>query len=230
MYVIMRQLVLFLFCVLALSGKAQVFSCEQIQKDVDSWNQIKKSNNVKWAESIRDNELYKTDADGSLEYVYILTTTDSVEISKLRKIGFEFIQYYFNTSNSTVADMESNSPSDGVIFSGHISKVGEHSGLGTYNRINASVRFDIRFKPDRVRFSVKIQHYQVIKSTAQGVIQNDIVSLSNCFPINPNSEHKKSFAMAFINSNSKCLNYSKGFLNYLNKHIKEQQTSTVEDW
>lgn len=230
MFVIMKNLMLFLFCLLGLSGKAQVFTCEQIQKDVDSWNLIKKSNNVKWAESIRDNELYKTDADGSLEYIYILTTTDSVDISTLRKIGFEYIQYYFNTNNSILADMESNSPSDGVIFTGYISKVGEHSGLGTYNRINASVRFDIRFKPDRVRFSVKIQHYQVIKTTAQGVLQNDIVSLRNCFPINPNSEHKKSFSMAFINSNSKCLNYSKGFLSYLNKHIKEKQTSTVEDW
>ena len=74
----MKNLMLFLFCLLGLSGKAQVFTCEQIQKDVDSWNLIKKSNNVKWAESIRDNELYKTDADGSLEYIYILTTTDSV--------------------------------------------------------------------------------------------------------------------------------------------------------
>lgn len=129
MFVIMKNLMLFLFCLLGLSGKAQVFTCEQIQKDVDSWNLIKKSNNVKWAESIRDNELYKTDADGSLEYIYILTTTDSVDISTLRKIGFEYIQYYFNTNNSILADMESNSPSDGVIFTGYISKVGEHSGL-----------------------------------------------------------------------------------------------------
>lgn len=230
----MKYLAILFFCLLGLSGKAQVYTCEQIQKDVDSWNQIKKTNNVKWAETIRDKGLYKTDSDGSLEYVYILTTTDSVDISTLRKIGFDYIKHYFNISNSTQANMESNSPADGVIFTGIIEKIGDHSGFATYNKINASIHFDIRFKPDRVRFSVKIQHYQVIKvaanSRATAVVQNDIVNLSNCFPINPNSEHKKSFAMAFVNANAECLNYSHGFLNYLNKHIKEKQPSAIEDW
>lgn len=103
--------------------------------------------------------------------------------------------------------------------------------LQTYNKINANIIFDIRFKPNRIRFSVKIQDYQVIKTGSKGqLLQNKQVYVNNCFPLNPESDHKKSYAMAFINSNSKCLNYSNNYLDYLNRNIKQSQPTISEDW
>ena len=223
-------LLLTLMLSLGISTKAQVYTCEQLQEDIKSWNKLKNSNNTKWALAIRDKGMYKTNADGSFEYVYILQTTDSVDITTLRKIGFDFIEYSFNINNSTRADIETNSPKDGVIFKGIVNGVGEFVGLGEYNKINANVYFDIRFKPNRIRFSVKVQEYHVLKSSGAALVENRMVYVKDCFPIKEDSDHKKSYAMAFVNSNSKCLNFAYGYLDYLNKHIKESQPTNVEDW
>ena len=64
-----------------------------------------------------------------------------------------------------------------------------------YNKINANVHFDIRFKPNRIRFSVKIQEYQVLKSSGGALVENRMVYVKDCFPINPNSDHKKSYSV-----------------------------------
>lgn len=209
---------------------AQVYTCDQLQEDIKSWNALTKSNNSKWANAIMDKGMYKTNTDGSFEYVYIIKTTDSVDITTLRKIGFDFIEYVFNVNNSSRANMETNSPADGLIYKGMVTGVGEYSGLGAYNKINANVHFDIRFKPNRIRFSVKVQEYQVLKSSGGALVENRMVYVKDCFPINPDSDHKKSYAMAFINSNSNCLSFAYRYLEYLNKHIKESQPTNAEDW
>ena len=223
-------LLLTLMLSLGISTKAQFYTCEQLQEDIEFWNKLMNSNNTKWALAIRDKGMYKTNTDGSFEYVYILQTTDSVDIPTLRKIGFDFIVYAFNISNSTRADIETNSPQDGVIYKGKITGVGEFIGFGEYNKINANVHFDIRFKSNRIRFSVKIQEYQVLKTSGGSLVENRMVYVKDCFPLNEKSDHKKSYAMAFVNSNSNCLNLAKRYLDYLNKHIKESQPTNVEDW
>lgn len=225
-----RLISLLMMLFIGMRANAQVYTCEQLQSDIKAWNEIKNSNNTKWANAIKEKGLYKTNTDGSFEYVYILNTTDSVDIPTLRKISFDFLSYVFNISNATRADMETNSPEDGVIYKGKVAGVGEFVGFGEYNKINANVHFDIRFKPNRIRFSVKVQEYQVIKTSGAAILQNNIVYVKDCYPMNQNSDHKKSYAMAFINSNSNCLNFSKRFLDYLNKHIKEKQPTVVEDW
>lgn len=217
----------FLMC---MSVKAQVYTCDKLQEDITSWNKLKNSNNTKWAIAIRDNGMYKTNADGSFEYVYIFNTNDSVDIPTLRKISFDYLGYVFNIGNSTRADIETNSPKDGVIYKGKVTGVGEFVGFGAYNKINANVHFDIRFKANRIRFSVKIQEYQVLKTSGAALVENRMVYVKDCFPINENSDHKKSYAMAFVNSNSNCLNFAHRFLEYMNKHVKESQPTNVEDW
>ena len=219
-----------LLFLMSMGAKAQVYTCEQLQEDIKSWNKLKNSSNTKWANAIKDKGMYKTNTDGSFEYVYIFQTTDSVDIPTLRKIGFDFIEYVFNVGNSTRADIETNSPQDGVIYKGKVTGVGEFVGFGEYNKINANVHFDIRFKPNRIRFSVKVQEYQVLKTSGAALVENRMVYVKDCFPINQNSDHKKSYAMAFVNSNSNCLNFANRYLDYLNKHIKESQPTNVEDW
>ena len=73
------------------------------------------------------------DVNGSFEYVYIMTTTDSLNIQTMRKIGFDFIARHFNVSNATRADIETSSPEDGIIFKGFIPKI-----IYKYNRWKGS--------------------------------------------------------------------------------------------
>ena len=214
-----------------LNLNAQHYSCEKLEKDIKAWNLcINKKNNTKWANAILEQGAFQQNVDGSFEYVYILNCTDSVDIKALRNISFNYISTQFNTDNALRADMETNSPTDGLIFQGKLLTIGEYTGFAEYNKINGNVYFDVRFKSDRIRFSVKVQDYQVIKYFDGTLVENYTVSVNECYPINPESNHKKSFAMAFINANSKCLNFANTYLEYINKQVKVSQPTDVEDW
>ena len=193
-----------LLCSSNIDALAQTFECPKVFEDAKVWNSVKGSD-AKRAVELKDKGIYKMDVNGSFEYVYIMTTTDSLSIPTMRKIGFDFIARHFNVSNATRADIETSSPDDGIIFKGFIPKIGGYNSGFEYNQVDASIYLDIR------------------SSSKQ-------VYVSDCFPINENSDHKKSYAMAFLNANSKCMNYAYFFLDYLNKNIKQQQPTNIEDW
>ncbi len=224
-----KQIIVTLMLAFGIQAQAQQFDCPKLFEDAKLWNTVKGSN-TKRAEEIKDKGLYKMDVNGSFEYVYIMNTKDSLNIPTMRKIGFDFISRYFNVSNATRADMETNSPDDGVVFKGLFTKIGGYNSGFEYNQVDANVYIDIRFKPNRVRFSITVQDYKVLKLSSVTSSNFKQVYVSDCFPINPKSDHKKSYAMAFINANSKCMNYAAFFLDYLNKNIKKEQPTNVEDW
>lgn len=226
-----RILLLFCLSFMCLALHAQHYSCEKLEEDIKAWNLCtNKKSNTKWANAILEQGAFKQNVDGSFEYVYIMNCTDSVDIKTLRNISFNYISVEFNTDNALRADMQTNSPEDGLIFQGKLLTIGEFTGFAEYNKINGNVYFDIRFKPNRIRFSVKVQDYQVIKYFDGVLVENYSVLVKNCFPINPESNHKKSYAMAFINANSKCLNFANRYLEYINKHVKVSQPTDMEDW
>lgn len=227
----MNRIVLFLcFYFISVIIYAQEYTCEKLKEDITAWNACTNNNNTKWAKAILEQGAFKQNVDGSFEYVYIMNTEDSVDIKALRNISFNYIGLNFNIDNAVRADMETNSPDNGVIFQGKLIGIGEFVGFGEYNKINGNVHFDIRFKPNRVRFSVKIQDYQVLKYIDGTLVQNYIALVKDTFPLNPDSNHKKSYAMAFINANSKCLNFASSYLSHLNKHVKVSQPTDLEDW
>lgn len=219
-----------LMLIMSISTNAQTFKCEKIQSDFDAIEKYKNSNFTKWANSVLENGLYKPNADGSYEYVYILNSTDSFNISTLRKIAFDFIEYTFHTDNAQRSDMEINSPKDGVIFKGYLNRVGSFVGFDGVNVINAAIHYDIRCKSNRIRLAIKIQDYQVIKTVGSSIVENRLVHVNKCFPLNSDSDHKKSYAMAFVKSNKGCVRDAISFLDFLNKHITENQPTNVEDW
>ena len=224
-----KRLFFGLIVCMSLQAQAQTFECPKVFEDAKIWNSVKGSD-TKRAVELKDKGIYKMDVNGSFEYVYIMTTTDSLNIQTMRKIGFDFIARHFNVSNATRADIETSSPEDGIIFKGFIPKIGGFNSGFEYNQVDASVYLDIRFKPNRVRFAIKVEDYKVLKLSSVTVSSTKQVFVSDCFPINEKSDHKKSYAMAFLNANSKCMNYAYFFLDYLNKNIKQQQPTNIEDW
>ena len=230
-----RTFITLLFLVCFTLCKAQLsFSCNQILVDTGKWNEIaaaNKKDNVKWANAIKDAGTYKLNADGSLEYVYIIEASDSVDMKLLREKSFDYICYYFKMDNESRANMVTNSEGDGVFFKGKFLNIGEFDAFVATNHIHANMTFNIKFKPNRIRFSIKIEDYQVLKISSKGqVFENRNVYLSTTFPLNENSDHKKSYAMAFINGNSKCMNYAKYYVDYLNKHVVASSQEVNEDW
>lgn len=210
---------------------SQEYICPQITEDINKWNAIKNpNNNTKWAKAIRQNNLYTLSEDGGLEYVYILQCDQDVDIEVLRQLSFDYVMHYFNMDNGARADMIANSTETSVYFKGKLNRIGSYVGFGEYNCINADIVFDIRFKPNRIRFSAKILDYRVIKTSGASVLEDRVVVIKNTYPLFDLSDHKKSFAMAFINANSNCLNYANNYLEYINTNIKKIQQKIDEDW
>ena len=85
----MKKLLLPLFALsaFAVTTTAQTFECPKVFEDAKQWNSVKGSD-TKRAIELKDKGLYKMDVNGSFEYVYIMTTTDSLNIATLKKIGF----------------------------------------------------------------------------------------------------------------------------------------------
>lgn len=209
---------------------AQKFSCPKLQVDIASWNKIKSDDNVKWANAIKEKGFYNQNADGSLEYTYIIQSTDTLDLETIRQMTFDYIGLKFpNMSNSTWADMVNNSPKDGVFYIGKIPNIGSYSGLYSATNINANITYDIRFKPNRIRFSAKIQSYQIV-SGKMGSYDYQTEYVSQCYPLNEKSGHKKSYSMAFINATSSCVNSVYYYLNYLNSRTTPKQSKIEDDW
>lgn len=114
-----KRLLLGAMMCIVLQAQAQTFECPKVFEDAKVWNSVKGSD-TKRAVELKDKGIYKMDVNGSFEYVYIMTTTDSLSIPTMRKIGFDFIARHFNVSNATRADIETSSPDDGIIFKGFI--------------------------------------------------------------------------------------------------------------
>lgn len=163
----MRRSLFFIGLILSigLHVQAQTFKCPKIFEDAKIWNSVKGSD-TKRAIELKNKGIYKMDVNGSFEYVYIMTTTDSVSIPTMRKIGFDFIARYFNVSNATRADIETSSPENGIFFKGFIPKIGSFNSGFEYNQVDASIYLDIRFKPNRVRFAIKVEDYKVLKRSS----------------------------------------------------------------
>ena len=84
-----------LLCLFSNITVAQTFECPKVFEDAKVWNSVKGSD-TKRAVELKDKGIYKMDVNGSFEYVYIMTTTDSLSIPTMRKIGFDFIARHFN--------------------------------------------------------------------------------------------------------------------------------------
>ncbi len=230
---------------------SQTFTCEKLAKDIVTWNELEqKTTDAKgfdddmmyvptkkkepaalpWAKAVMDAGLYSVDANGSIEYVYIIQVADSQNIATLRKITFDYLAYNFNINNQTQASIETNSPKDGVIFTGILNELGGYNSGFEYNRVDADIKFDIRFKPNRIRFSVKIVDYKVLKLSSVTLSNFKQVYVKDCYPFNKKSDHKKSYAMSFVNANSKCMNFASQYIEYMNRNIVGQQPTEYEDW
>lgn len=212
----------------SLTAMAQTFSCPDINADKEKWISAKIEPYSDWAVKIANEGIYKKDSTGNIEYVYIITSSDTFNIKKVRSISMNFLAEHFTLDNAAKAAIETNSTDTELIFTGKFPRVGEYSGADD-SYINAIPVFDIKFKPNRIRFSIKIQYYQVLKYSLGILTENYTASIPTCFPLNPKSAHKKSFAKAFINSNAKCLVYSGLYLDYLNKHTDTIKANDT-DW
>ena len=225
----MRKQILLLLLLISSVASAQQFTCADLLNDIRVWNQHQQPENyLEWAKDVKANQLYHTNTTGALEYVYVMTADRDVDIDVMRELALDFLCTHFKISKHLRADIARKSPGDAILFTGNISKIGTFYSLTDENYIDTQIYFDIRFKNNRVRLKTTIENFHVIKTSDRRVLENKLVHVKDAYPLNKYSDHKDSYSRAFINANSRMMNYASKFLNFFNQNIGKKQAE--EDW
>lgn len=224
-----RLCLLFLLLCGSAALMAQRFSCPELIQDIRTWNEYQQPNNyLEWARSVKADHVYKTNAAGALEYVYVMTADRDVDLNAMCELALDYLAAQFKVSAQLRAEIARRSPTDAIFFTGLLKKIGTFYSLTDENYIDTQIQFDIRFKSNRIRFKVTIAEFRVVQTSDRRITQDKTVRVKDAYPLNKRSDHKDSYSKAFLNSNGKMLNYAGEFLNFFNKHIARKQAE--EDW
>ncbi len=225
----MKKLIFLLLFVACTVAKAQTFSCPELKKDIAAWNKLEKSSNYQeWAQDIYDNKLYKQGSTGGIEYTYVITSNANISMQSLRELTLDYLSVYFKITSQMRAGISSRNAPDQILFTGSINKLATFYSLFEENYVDAKINFDIRFRENRIRFNVRIDDYHVRQTSDGKILQDKVVHVRNTFPLYRKSDHKDSYSRAFINANSKCMNYADYFVKFLNKNANKKIAE--ENW
>lgn len=228
-----------IFAILALiafsiDGFAQdKWSCQALTDDIAKWNKAMNSpigkNNKKAAAVL--SKTFGLNSSGRLSVDYIIHCTDSIGENRIMNAVEAWLGELFpNADNSLLA---SNKNENSVIVRGMtLGKVGEAEDVFSVSRVNATFEIEVYVKVNRVRVIMRANQYKVVKYTDGEMTQNYTTAMSDTYPFNLKSNHKNSYAMAYIKTYSKLFNTAKWLIDYLNTNAADSSAPSVvdDDW
>ena len=228
----MKKTFVLLFVICAwVSTYAVEFTSEKLTETLNEWNTFSKnySNEIAWAKAVADSGLYSVNDKGDIEYTFIIKASDSLELNKLKEVTIDYIQYYFKIDNNARANLVQGSTENSVFFQGYLSKYAYlQTGLGAVYYYTSDIIFDIKFKEDRIKFTVRVPdlvyHIGSYKSSKKLQILDPFMHYKNY-----NRNERDVEAKAMINIVSKAISYASWYMVYLNENYKTADSSE-EDW
>lgn len=230
----MRKLIAILaFATFSICGFAQAgWSCQALTDDVARWNEIKapvSSKNKKAAEAL--SKEFGLNSSGKLSVDYVIQCTDSIGEDRIMNAVEAWLAELFpNADNSLLA---SNKKNNSVVVRGmSLGKVGEAADLFSVSVINATFEVEIYVKVNRVRIIMRSNQYKVVKYMNGSIVQNYTIAMSDTYPFNLKSDHKDSYAMAYINTYAAFFNDANWLVKYLNTNAVESSAPSAvgDDW
>jgi hypothetical protein len=226
---------LFAFIVLSLLSIgcfAEQFSCDKIGETITRWNQIKQDqpSDVVWAKAIVDSTAYRVNEKGEIEYEYVIKSTDTLDLPKLKDITLDFLQYYFNFTSTIRANVVQGSTDKSIFFQGHFNKLAYLQVFLLLNYFNADIFFDFKFKEDRVKIKVTVP-YLTYHIGDKYTSKYPLLSLDPFHHYKDFSKNDRDLhARAMINVLAKTMSYPAYYLTWLNEHYAPKSTDTEDDW
>lgn len=226
---------LFAFIVLSLLSIgcfAEQFSCDKIGETITRWNQIKQDqpSDVVWAKAIVDSTAYRVNEKGEIEYEYVIKSTDTLDLPKLKDITLDFLQYYFNFTSIIRANVVQGSTDKSIFFQGHFNKLAYLQVFLLLNYFNADIFFDFKFKEDRVKIKVTVP-YLTYHIGDKYTSKYPLLSLDPFLHYKDFSKNDRDLhARAMINVLAKTMSYPAYYLTWLNEHYAPKSTDTEDDW
>ena len=208
------------------------WTCKALSDDITKWNEIHKplaSKNKKAALALSN--VFGVNKSGKLSVDYVILCNDSIGEAKIMNAVEAWIGELFPNANNDL--LTSNKNDNSIVIRGMtLGKVGEATDFFSYNVINATLEVEIYVKVNRVRIIMRSNQYKVVKAMDGKIVQNYTIAMSDTYPFYQQSDHKDSYAMAYINTFSKLINTSKWLVDYLNANVKEETKSSAvgDDW
>lgn len=196
---------------------AQNFECPEYKSDVAKWNKMKTSNKA-WAKKVLAE--FPLNVDGQIAFKYTIKNSPNKSVDELMSMAQGFIKQNFNLEKG--AQMKIDTISNICYAEGRWSNVGQIMGLYNSASVNAEVKVRIKNFNDSIIFEVKVPHY-ILGSVDlfKGKLESRLLSPGEAYPAKASSDHKNTYAQAFINCHAYSLNTVSNFLSYLNSHLKD---------
>jgi len=220
----MKKAILFVAMILiSISSVAQKFESKEFLNNQARWNKTAERSNKSWSKSAV--KQFPLDADGDIYYKYTVSNTCNKTIKDMMELSKGFLKSILNLDKG--AELKIDTVDNICYGEGKWTNVGQVMGLYNATTIHAELKIRIRVFTDSLTFETKVPHYilgavDLMKSGTE----SNLVSPGSVFPSNLSSNHKDSYAQAFINCNAYSYNTMANFLAYLNKH-KDDKSSDL---
>lgn len=189
------------------------------------------------AYALKESKQYKTNDKGEIEYVYIFRTEGNYDVTLLRDIVLNLLYEGGRLSDEEQKNIVLNSPADGLKFvrrESDFAVIGEGSSKCW---LDAKVHFDIRFKPNRIRFSVTIDDWYDYYSNASYTGSHYLYRMSTKFPFDelksynrPDWDSPFLFGKSFVDAVYwASVGAPRAYLNSINERLAKRQ-DVIEDW
>lgn len=225
--------ILFLLCLslLSINCFAQQFTCDKISETIIQWNHIKQNqpSDIAWAKSIADSTAYRINEKGEIEYEYVIKSSDTLDIAKIKDVTLDFLQYYFKFTPAVRANVVQGSTEKSIFFQGHYQNLAYQQVMLSTYYFDADIIFDFKFKEDRVKIKVNVPYlvYHIGKQSFNySLTRLDPFMHYNNFSKNDRDVHAK----AMINVLAKTMSYPSYYLTWLNEHYTPKTSDSDDNW
>lgn len=229
----MKKLIAFIvISLLSIGCFAEQFTCDKIGETITRWNQIKQNqpSDVVWAKAIVDSIAYRINEKGEIEYEYVIKSSDTLDIEKMKDVTLDFLQYYFNFNPTIRANVVQGSTDRSIFFQGYYKNLAYQQVMLSTYYFDADVFFDFKFKEDRVKIKVSVPYltYHIGNKYSHKYLLLYLDPFQNYKDMSKND--RDVHAKAMINVLAKTMSYPAYYLTWLNEHYTPKSTDTEDDW
>lgn len=208
-----------------MSSLAQInFSCDEIQKATDQFNSSKVSNNKKWATAVL--KLFPLSNDGNISYKYTIVASDTIDVDRAMTVTHNWFKQIFKKPEEAIKDIDTVKH----VFTcvANYGDAAQFYGMAGATFIQCPIDMKVEIYETKIVIKMRARQYELRGVNYYTGAQKELIGIDAAFPVNDKNGHKESYAMAFINTNSRCINACKEYFTWLKTRYDEKKDT--EDW
>jgi len=227
----MRKQIILILCVLISSlCVGQQFSCMALVDDIAKWNKFSgeyQFDVFNWSQVIIDSSLYRINEAGDIEFDYVIRSSDTLDLPRLKELTLDFIAKKFNINNNSRSELVQGSTDRSVFFKGKYGILAYQDVFLSRYYFDSDIFFNIKFKEDRIRFIVSVPF--LVYHIGDYTFQYEFLHLDPWQNYSSlKKQDKETHARAMINVLGKTWSYPSQYMLFLNENYKSAVSD--EDW